>query len=184
MIVGPFYLSHTLGLEADIVGLVMTTGPLVAAFTAMPSGRAVDRFGSQRMTIVGLTSMTVGSLTLAILPTTFGIAGYIIPLAIITAGYALFQTANNTAVMQSVEPDQRGAISGLLNLSRNLGLITGSSVMGAVFAVASATTNIQSATAESVAAGMRTTFAVAATLTVIALAMAMGGQALSRRHEE
>jgi MFS family permease len=180
LIVGPFYLSRTLGLETALVGLVMTTGPLVAALVAMPSGRAVDRFGSQHMTIVGLTSMTVGSLTLTILPTTFGIAGYIIPLAIITAGYALFQTANNTAVMQSVEPDQRGVISGLLNLSRNLGLITGSSVMGAVFAVASATTNIQFATAESVAAGMRTTFAVAATLTVIALGMAMGGQVLSR----
>lgn len=184
LIVGPFYLSRTLELETALVGLVMTTGPLVAALTAMPSGRAVDRFGSQRMTIVGLTAMIVGYLALAIVPTAFGILGYIFPLAFITAGYALFQTANNTAVMQSVEPDQRGVISGLLNLSRNLGLITGSSVMGAVFAVASATTNIQSATAEAIATGMKTTFAVAATLTVIALAMAMGGQALSRRYGE
>ena len=79
--------------------------------------------------------MTIGSLTLAILPTEFGIVAYIIPIAFITAGYALFQTANNTAVMQSVQPDQRGVISGMLNLSRNLGLITGSSVMGAVFAI-------------------------------------------------
>jgi hypothetical protein len=39
----------------------------------------------------------------------------------------LFQTANNTAVMTDVSPDQRGAISGMLNLSRNLGLITGTS---------------------------------------------------------
>jgi EmrB/QacA subfamily drug resistance transporter len=184
LIVGPFYLSRSLGLETALVGLVMTTGPLVAALTAMPSGHAVDRFGSQRMTIVGLTAMIVGSLALAIVPTAFGILGYIFPLAFITAGYAFFQTANNTAIMQSVEPGQRGVISGMLNLSRNLGLITGSSVMGAVFAVASATTNIQSATAESVAAGMRTTFTVAATLTVIALAMAMGGQALSRRYGE
>jgi EmrB/QacA subfamily drug resistance transporter len=180
LIVGPFYLSRTLELETALVGLVMTTGPLVAALTAMPSGRAVDRFGSQRMTIVGLIAMTAGSLTLAVLPATFGIAGYIIPLAIITAGYALFQTANNTAVMQAVQPDQRGVISSMINLSRNLGLITGTSVMGAVFTFALETTDIQSATGESVASGMRTTFAVAAMLTVIALGMAMGGQVLSR----
>lgn len=180
LIVGPFYLSRTLELETALVGLVMTTGPLVAALTAMPSGRAVDRFGSQRMTIVGLIAMTAGSLTLAVLPATFGIAGYIIPLVIITAGYALFQTANNTDVMQAAQPDQRGVISSMINLSRNLGLITGTSVMGAVFAFALETTDIQSATGESVASGMRTTFAVAATLTVIALGMAMGGQVLSR----
>ncbi len=179
LVVGPFYLFRTLGLETALVGIVMTSGPLVAALTAMPSGRAVDRFGSQGITIVGLTAMTIGSLTLAIVPTEFGIVAYIIPIAFITAGYALFQTANTTTVMQSVQPDQRGVISGMLNLSRNLGLITGSSVMGAVFAISSATTDFQSATGEAVATGMRATFVVAAILTLIAIAI--GGKVLSRR---
>ena len=57
-----------------------------------------------------------------------------LPIVVVTAGYALFQAANNTAVMADIGPDQRGVVSGLLNLSRNLGLITGASVMGAVFA--------------------------------------------------
>ena len=35
--------------------------------------------------------------------------------------------------MTDVPSDRRGVISGMLNLSRNLGLITGASVMGAVF---------------------------------------------------
>jgi hypothetical protein len=69
-------------------------------------------------------------------------------------------------------PDQRGVISGMLNLSRNLGLITGASVMGAVFALASATTDIAAASREAVATGFRTTFAVAAILMVAALAIA------------
>ena len=69
--------------------------------------------------------------------TIFGTPGYIAPIAVMTAGYALFQTANNTAVMTDIRPDQRGVISGMLNLSRNLGLITGASVMGALFALAS-----------------------------------------------
>jgi len=83
------------------------------------------------MTIVGLSGTAAGSLMLAMLPAMPGIAGYIAPIVVITAGYALFQAANNTAVMADVRPDQRGAMSGVLGLSRNLGLITGASVMGA-----------------------------------------------------
>ena len=60
----------------------------------------------------------------------------------------------------------------MLNLSRNLGLITGASAMGAVFALASATTDLTTAPPEAVAAGMRTTFAFAAMLIVLALAIA------------
>jgi hypothetical protein len=116
--------------------------------------------------------MTAGCATLSLLPTLFGIPGYIAPIVVITASYALFQTANNTAVMSDVSADQRGAISGMLNLSRNLGLITGASVMGAVFALASATTDITTAQPEAVAIGMRVTFGVAATLIIVALAIA------------
>jgi hypothetical protein len=118
---------------------------------------------------------------LSMLPATFGIPGYIAPLIVITAGYALFQTANNTAVMTDISPDQRGVMSGMLNLSRNLGLITGASVMGAVFALASATIDITTARPEAVATGMRITFAVAAMLIVVALAVAVGSRALATR---
>jgi hypothetical protein len=70
----------------------------------------------------------------------------------------------------------------MLNLSRNLGLITGASVMGTVFALGSATTNIMTARPEAVATGMRITFAVAAALIVVALAIAMGSRARATLH--
>jgi hypothetical protein len=63
-------------------------------------------------------------------------------------------------------------VSGLLNLSRNLGFITGASVMGAVFALATARIDITAATAEAVGTGTRITFAVAALLAVGALVIA------------
>jgi MFS family permease len=108
------------------------------------------------------------------LPAMLGIPGYIAPIVVITVEYALFQTANNTAVMTDIRPDQRGVISGLLNLSRNLGLITGASAMGAVFALASTTIDITTEGPEAVATGMRITFAVAGVLIVGALAIAAG----------
>ena len=181
LVVGPFYLSLALGLDAAVVGLVLSVGPLVAALTGVPAGRIADRFGAQRMTVVGLIGLAAGCFLLSMMPTTFGIPGYIASLAVITIGYALFQTANNTAVMTDIRPDQRGVISGMLSLSRNLGLITGASVMGAVFALASATTDTTTAHPEAVAIGMRITFAVAAMLIAVALAIAMGSRALTTR---
>ncbi len=145
LVVGPFYLSRALGLEAAVVGLVLSAGPSVAALTGVPAGRMVGRFGAPRMTIAGLAGIAAGCLVLSLAPATFGLVGYITPIVCITAGYALFQAANNTAIMMDVRPDQRGVISGMLSLSRNLGLITGVSVMGAVFALGAATADIVTA---------------------------------------
>jgi len=175
LVVGPFYLARGLGLDTALVGFVMAVGPVVAALTGVPAGRIVDRFGAQRVTVGGLAGMALGCAALCAAPATPGIAGYAIPLVVVTAGYALFQTANNTAVMTDAAPDQRGVISGLLNLSRNLGLITGASLMGAVFALASHAGDVTSSNVDSVAVGMRITFAVAAALIVVALAVAQAG---------
>lgn len=174
LVVGPFYLSRSLGLDAAMVGLVLSVGPGVAALTAMPAGRLADRLGTQCVTTVGLIGMAIGTFTLSLLPTTFGIPGYIASIVVITASYAFFQTANNTAVMAGVSSNQRGAISGMLNLSRNLGLITGASVMGAVFAFGSASNDITKAHPEAIATGMRIAFAVAGALIVVALIIATG----------
>lgn len=123
------------------------------------------------MTRLGLIGIAVGCVLLSALPASLGTLGYILPLVVLTVGYAFFQTANNTVVMMDVHPDQRGVISGLLNLSRNLGLITGASVMGALFTVASATSDITTAPPEAVATGMQITFAVAGALILVALAV-------------
>jgi EmrB/QacA subfamily drug resistance transporter len=174
LVVGPFYLSRALGLDAALVGFVLSVGPLVVALMGMPAGRIADRFGAQRITIAGLVGLVAGCFILSLMPAKLGIPGYLLPIVVITAGYALFQTANNTAVMTNIRPDQRGVISGLLSLSRNLGLVTGASVMGAVFALASATSDIATAQPDAVASGMRITFAVAASLIVVALVIAAG----------
>ena len=169
LVVGPFYLSRTLGLGAAAVGLVMTAGPAVAALTAAPAGRIADRVGAQRMIVAGLAAIATGSLALTVMPASSGVPGYVAPIMVITAGYAVFQTANNTTVMSGVDPDRRGLVSGMLNLSRNLGLITGASVMGAVFALASGATDINAAPIDAVANGMHVTFLVAAVLIALAL---------------
>lgn len=182
LVVGPFYLSRALGLDAALVGLVMSVGPLVAALTGVlsrshrgpprrPTHNAAWAHRNSGKLLHPVRDADHGRNPRLHRPHRRHHRFY----------YAMFQTANNTAVMSDVRPDQRGVISGMLNLSRNLGLITGASVMGAVFALASATTDITTAHSGAVATGMRITFAVAAMLIVVALAIAAGGRALARR---
>lgn len=181
LVIGPFYLSGALALDAMRVGLVMACGPVVAALVGVPAGRLVDRFGSQWTTIAGLVAMAVGSATLTLVSTRLGVPGYLAPLSLITAGYALFQAANNAAVMAEVHSEQRGVVSGMLNLARNLGLVSGASAMGAVFAFGTASVDTATAPAAALAAGMHLCFAVAAALVLVALAIAVASSAQARR---
>ena len=183
LVVGPFYLSRALGLDPAGVGLVLSVGPIVAALTGVPAGRLVDRFGAGVITIAGLIGMAAGCSTLAILPAAYGLPGYVSPLVILTSGYALFQAANNTAIMKDVTPERRGVTSGMLNLARNLGLITGAAVLGAVFAFAVGTTDIAIADQAAVARGMQLTFAVSAGMVALALAIAIAGRAARIRNQ-
>ncbi|CAN7508429.1 MFS transporter [Mesorhizobium sp. LjRoot246] len=174
LVVAPFYLSRGLGLDAAMVGVVLSTGPLVSTLSALVAGRLTDRFGAHRMMVTGLLSLATGTFLLSLAMTKLGIAGYVVPITVTCIGYALFQTSNNAAVMTGISAGQRGVVSGLLNLSRNLGLITGASLMGAIFAVASAEGREGSdLLSEAAARGMQVTFQTATVLALIALFLAL-----------
>lgn len=174
LVVGPFYLSLALGLNEATVGLVMAVGPVISIVSGVPAGRVVDSLGAERVTMAGLAAMAIGTFALALLPGMLGVAGYVAAMAALTPGYQLFQAANNTAVMMNVAEDRRGITSGMLGLSRNLGLITGASAMGAVFALASGASDVSAAGAAAVAHGMEITFLTAGGLTVAALGIGLG----------
>lgn len=170
LVVGPFYLARGLGLDPASVGLVMSAGPMMAALAGVPAGRLVGRFGTGSTAAAGLAAMAGGLLALCLAAPAFGAAGYAGAIVVVTAGYGLVQAANNTATMD-LASGQRGVVSGLLSLSRNLGLITGASAMGAVFALASGTPDLATASPHAVESGMRATFVVAAVLVLVALAL-------------
>lgn len=171
LVVGPFFLSGGLHLGPAWVGATMSVGPALSMLSGFPAGRLVDRWGAQTMLRCGLLVMLAGSLGLALLPAVWGWAGYLVAMAFLTPGYQLFLASNNTAVMTRVPADRRGKVSGLLNLARNLGLIAGASVMGAVFAAA--TPDLISATPAALLNGLQLTFSVAAGLLVLSLATAL-----------
>lgn len=174
LLVGPFFLGFVLGLSPVSVGLMMSVGPVISICIGVPSGYLVDFWGAQRVLLIGLVGLATGAFALSILPMKFGIVGYIAAIAILTPGYQMFQSANNTMAMANVPDAERGAVSGLLGLSRNLGLVGGASVMGAVFSFGAGTGSIEAAALGAIGNGMQLTFMIAGASMVAALWITRG----------
>ncbi|MGU5769575.1 MFS transporter [Aeromonas sp. YN13HZO-058] len=134
LLIGPFYLRGVFGLDLGTVGLMISGGPLLAALTGMPAGWLVDRLGARQVIRLGLSVMGAAALGLVGAAGQFGPLGYLLPILLLTAGYALFQTANNSAVVGAASEQTKGAVAGLLTLSRNLGQLTGVAGLGGLFA--------------------------------------------------
>lgn len=175
LVVGPLYLSFALGLDVTATGFVMAVGPVTAALAGAPAGRLADRLGVDHGLILGLAETVLGFVSLALLPRWFGVAGYVGALIVLTPGFQLFLAANNAAVMMAASKAERGVLSGLLGLSRNLGLLTGASAMAALFTALVGTGQIAEAPASSIAGAFTASFLVSAGLTVLAAILAFVG---------
>lgn len=164
LLIGPFYLHGVFELDMATVGLMISGGPLLAALAGMPAGWLVDRFGSRRVARLGLMVMMSALLGLATLSATYGPLGYLLPILLLTAGYALFQTANNSAVVGAATEQARGSVAGLLTLSRNLGQLTGAAGLGGLFVTLVGTPNLATAMPADLVFGMQTSFALSGLL--------------------
>lgn len=134
----PFYLEEELLFTPSQAGLLMTAIPLTILVVAPVSGRVSDRIGNLGLSVAG---GLVGALGLLIIGGFFGggISGESsspqIIVALCTMGLAtgLFQSPNNSAIMNSVPPDKLGVASALLATFRNLGLVLGTGLATALF---------------------------------------------------
>jgi len=172
VVLGPFFLTKALGLDTRSVGLVMTVGPVAAALMGVPAGFAADRIGARLVMVIGIAVFAVGAFEMSQVSIANGLPTYIAAMLLMSVGMSFFQTPNNTAVMADARPEQRGLVSGLLALARNLGLITGASLMGAIFALAVGSDS-STASPSAIAGGMRTAFGVAGFMGAAALLLAL-----------
>ncbi|MBY6161120.1 MFS transporter [Mameliella alba] len=173
LVVGPFYLTFSLGLGEAVVGMVLAVGPVVGALFGVPAGRLTDRYGARRVMLGGLAQTVLGLVCLAFLPRLFGVGGYVVALTVLTPAFQMFLAANNTAVMAGASKEQRGRLSGLLGLSRNLGLMTGASSMSTFFVVVMGTGDAADARIVDVSMAFSATFVAAAVLAMIAFGVGL-----------
>jgi EmrB/QacA subfamily drug resistance transporter len=140
----PFYLVFALHYSVVKLGLVMGAAPLATLFLGPPSGILSDRFGTRAFAVCGMAISALGLYLLSGLKESADALDVAWRLAVVGVGIGIFQSPNNSAIMGSVPPPYLGIAAGILAAMRNVGMVLGIAVAGAVlfgFAPVAASTN-------------------------------------------
>lgn len=131
----PFYLLDMRLLAPQHAGMIIMVSPLVIFVVAPVAGSLSDRIGSRLLSSTGMGLVAVSLFLLSRVqldtPVLFMAAAF----AFLGLGAGLFQAPNNSAIMGSVPRRRLGIASGMLATMRNVGMVLGIAVAGAVFAV-------------------------------------------------
>jgi len=128
----PFYLSIVLHYDILKIGLVMAASPVATLVVAPLSGALSDRIGTRPLAFCGMCLSAAGLILLSRLQASSNALDVAWRLAIAGAGAGLFGSPNNSAVMGSVPMVHLGIASGILAAMRNVGMVLGIAVAGAV----------------------------------------------------
>jgi EmrB/QacA subfamily drug resistance transporter len=131
----PFYLQQLRGLTPAGAGLLNLPQPLASLLIAPLAGYLTDRIDTRILSSAGLGVSALGLFLLSFLgiDTPFWFFGLVI--AVCGIGGGMFQTPNNSAVMGNVPSHSRGIASGMLSTARNMGMVLGVALSGALFSV-------------------------------------------------
>lgn len=131
----PFYFQDALGRGAVATGLLMTPWPAASAFTAPLAGRLADRYSAGALGALGLGLFAAGLALLALLPAAPSDADIVWRMALCGAGFGLFQSPNNRAILSSAPRERSGGASGMLGTARLLGQTSGAALVALMFGV-------------------------------------------------
>lgn len=129
----PFYLIQGRGYSPQETGLILTAQPLVMVFAAPLSGTLSDRIGSRILATLGMAILAGGLIWLAQLGPASSVIEIVLPLAVVGLGTGIFVTPNNSALMGSAPRQRQGIAAGILATARNVGMVLGVGLAGAIF---------------------------------------------------
>ena len=132
----PFFLQHTYGMDAVRAGLLLTAWPAVVVTIAPLAGWLVERLHAGLLGGIGMAVMTAGALLLATMPADASTFDFVGRMALCGAGFALFQSPNNSVLIASAPPERSGAASGMLATARLIGQSVGAALMALLFHLA------------------------------------------------
>ena len=128
----PFEIQQ-LGHSAVQTGLLMTPWSVAVALTAPIAGRLADRYHPGILGGAGLVTLSVGLLLLATIPHPGTTWDFIWRMAVCGAGFGLFQSPNNRAMLASAPRLRSGAAGGMLSTARLSGQTIGAAGVAILF---------------------------------------------------
>lgn len=130
----PFYLQNILGHREIVVGLMLCVIPVSLGISSPIAGTLSDRFGSEKISTIGLILVFIGFYTASKLDSDTSVLEYILLTLPIGLGMGVFQSPNNSSIMGSVPREHLGIASSMISVSRTLGQTVGTAVLGAIWA--------------------------------------------------
>lgn len=121
----PYYIVNALGYSAALGGLLMLPNPLATALAAPLAGRLSDRFGTSRISTLGLGLETLGLWGISRLDAGSGYVPVALALGLVGLGLGLFQTPNMSFVMGEIPRAQQGVAGSMAQMMRTLGVVIG-----------------------------------------------------------
>ena len=128
----PFEIQE-LGRSPVETGLLMTPWSVAVALTAPVAGRLADRHHPGILGGAGLLTLSAGLLLLATMPHPGTAWDFIWRMAVCGAGFGLFQSPNNRAMLASAPRARSGAAGGMLSTARLLGQTIGAAAVAILF---------------------------------------------------
>lgn len=128
----PFYFYDVLNKSAMETGLLITPWPIMIGVVAPIAGRLADRHDAGVLGAIGLIFFAAGLFSLAVLPEAASFWNIAWRVAMCGAGFGIFQSPNNRAIMSSAPVHRSGGASGMLGTARLLGQSLGAALAGAI----------------------------------------------------
>ncbi|MCE5200312.1 MFS transporter [bacterium] len=128
----PFYLQNILSYSPMKVGATLAFGPITLAVMAPVAGCLSDRIGYRVLTSTGLLISALGIYSMRLLGPASAWGDVVWRLALTSFGSALFTSPNSSSIMGSVAKRDLGIASGVVALMRNLGMVSGVAIAGAI----------------------------------------------------
>jgi len=130
----PFLLQLDFHYSAVQTGLLLTPWPIGTGIAAPIAGRLSDRYSAGALGGIGLAVFAMGLLSLAFLPAHPHAVDIVWRMALAGAGFGLFQSPNNRAMLGAAPRTRSGGASGMLGTARLLGQTTGAAIVALLFA--------------------------------------------------
>jgi len=129
----PFYLIQARGLDPARAGLILTAQPIIMAIAAPISGTLSDRIGARLLSTSGMAIIAVGLFLLSRLGPQAPLGNVALGLAVVGLGTGMFVSPNTSALLGAAPLHRRGIASGILATARNVGMVLGVGLAGAIF---------------------------------------------------
>lgn len=129
----PFYLIQGRSFTPTQTGLILTAMPIVMAIVAPLSGTLSDRIGARGPTLIGMMLLACGLFLLSGLGPTSPPSQIALRLGVAGLGTGIFISPNTSALMGAAPRSRQGISAGILATSRNVGMVLGVGIAGAVF---------------------------------------------------